>query len=267
MGDEGSVPVAKDIKLNPNRNYGIDFLRILSMLFVVILHILGQGGILKSLEKLSFGYNLAWFVEICAYCSVNCYAIISGFIGYGSRHKYSSIINLYFQTAFYAILATGIFHFMSPEDVGGKYFIRAVLPFAFNSYWYFTAYFCMFFFIPFMNKILEVCDKKQLTGLVVTSTVLFTIIPLISGQDIYHTISGYSALWLSILYMLGGYIRKYELYKKISNAKCIILYFVAVLITFGYRIIIEYLKLTFGFKNINEICWLNIYHLQLYCVQ
>ncbi|MBQ3523981.1 MAG: acyltransferase [Clostridia bacterium] len=242
----------KKIELNPKRNYGIDFLRILSMLFVLLLHILKQGGILSSLDKLSLGYNLAWFIEVCAYCAVNCYALISGFIGYGSKHKYSNIINLYIQTAFYALLATGVFYVISPDEIGEKAFIKAVLPFGFNLYWYFTAYFCMFFFIPFMNKVLETCDKKQLTGLVVFSIIFFSIFPLIFEKDIFFTNNGYSVVWISILYMIGGYIRKYEIYKKISNLKCVVLYFAGVFITFGQKVIVEYVKLKLSGETVNE---------------
>ena len=113
-----------NVKLKPGRNYGIDFLRILSMFFVLLLHILNQGGVIASSEKLSLGYNLSWFIETCAYCAVNCYALISGFIGYKSKHKYSNIINLYIQTAFYALLATGIFYLSAPDEVGEKSFIK-----------------------------------------------------------------------------------------------------------------------------------------------
>ncbi len=240
------------IILNPKRNYGIDFLRILSMFFVLLLHILKQGGILATVEKLSLSYNLAWFVEICAYCAVNCYALISGFIGYNSKQKYSNIINLYIQTAFYAVLATGIFYVMNPDRVGERAFIKAVLPFGFNLYWYFTAYFCMFFFVPFMNKILEVCDFKQLTGLVSAFFIFFSIIPILFKKDLYYTSNGYSVLWISVLYIIGGYIRKYELHKKISNIKCILLYFGAVAVTFGQKVITEYLELILHNKTVNE---------------
>ena len=240
------------VKLNPNRNYGIDFLRILSMLFVLLLHILKHGGILANLEKFSLAYNIAWFVEICAFCAVNCYALISGFFGYSSKQKYSNIINLYFQTAFYAVLATGIFYVMNPDEIGKRAFIKAVFPFGFNVYWYFTAYFCMFFFIPFMNKILEVCDFKQLTGLVSASIIFFSIIPLIFKSDVYFTNNGYTVLWVSVLYIIGGYIRKYELHKKISNIKCILIYFGATLVTFGQKIITEYVKFIVDGKTVNE---------------
>lgn len=240
------------VKLNPNRNYGIDFLRILSMLFVLLLHILKQGGILGNLEKFSLGYNIAWFVEICAYCAVNCYALISGYIGYNSKQKYSNIINLYFQTAFYAVLATGIFYVMNPDEIGEKAFIKAVFPFGFNVYWYFTAYFCMFFFIPFMNKILEVCNKKQLTGLAVALLTFFSVVPLVVKSDLHFTNNGYSVLWISILYIIGGYIRKYDLQNKLSNVKCVLFYFSGVLISFGQKVLVEFLKFKINGETVNE---------------
>lgn len=240
------------IELNPKRNYGIDFLRILSMFFVLLLHILKQGGILASTERLSLGYSFAWFLEVCAYCAVNCYALISGYIGYTSKHKYSNIINLYIQTAFYALLATGIFYCMSPEAVGEKALLKAALPFGFNLYWYFTAYFCMFFFIPYMNKILEVCDKKQLTGLVASLIIFFSIIPLVFKSDVYHTENGYTVLWISALYIIGGYIRKYELDKKISNLKCFLIYCASVLVTFGQKVGTEFLKLKLNGETVSE---------------
>ena len=234
-----------NVNLKPGRNYGIDFLRILSMFFVLLLHILNQGGVIASSEKLSLGYNLSWFIETCAYCAVNCYALISGFIGYKSKHKYSNIINLYIQTAFYALLATGIFYLSAPDEVGEKSFIKAALPFGFNYYWYFTAYLCMFFFIPFMNKALEVCDFKQLTCLVSAIVVFFSVIPFVFKGDPFSTKNGYCVLWISLLYIIGGYIRKYELHKKISNIKCILIYFSAVVLSLGLKLLNDYPKAEF----------------------
>jgi hypothetical protein len=51
------------------------------MLMVVVLHILGQGGVLKTARPLSVEYEIAWFLEILCYCAVNCYALISGYAG------------------------------------------------------------------------------------------------------------------------------------------------------------------------------------------
>ena len=77
------------------RNYGIDLIRIISMYMIVILHVLGQGGILWNLEKLSFRYNISWLLEIFCYCSVTCYALITGYVMNNGKFKYKKIINLW----------------------------------------------------------------------------------------------------------------------------------------------------------------------------
>ena len=46
------------------RNYGIDFLRVISMFMIVILHILGNGGILASVQTGSSTYHASWLMEI-----------------------------------------------------------------------------------------------------------------------------------------------------------------------------------------------------------
>ena len=57
-----------------DRNYGIDSLRIISMIMITMLHIIGHGGILDSEKAFSAKYEIIWFIELLAYCSVNNYA-------------------------------------------------------------------------------------------------------------------------------------------------------------------------------------------------
>ena len=64
-----------------SRNYGIDLLRIISMLGVVFLHVLGHVVIL-SLDLSPVNFSMVWFIEILAYPAVNCFVLISGYIGY-----------------------------------------------------------------------------------------------------------------------------------------------------------------------------------------
>ena len=47
-------------------NWGIDFLRIVSMFMVVCLHMLGRGGILDYAAILSDKYEVVWLLEIAA---------------------------------------------------------------------------------------------------------------------------------------------------------------------------------------------------------
>ena len=234
------------LKVENKRNYGIDFFRMLSMLMVLILHIMGFGGILRSTVVLSTNYEIAWLIYTLAYGAVNCYALISGFVGVDSTYKIHKIITLWVQVVFYTLSITLAFSVFIPEAVeGGMSWIKAALPVLFDQYWYFTAYFCMFFFIPVLNYLLNTLDKKKMEKLLLGIVFLFSIYPTIRGKDIFGTQSGYSMVWLIALYLVGGYIKKYRIADEIKGKKAIFLFFACILVTWGSKIIIEYACLKF----------------------
>ena len=57
------------------------------MFFVVLLHSLGHGGVLKNTIIDSPQYKFAWFLEIFAYCAVDVFALISGYVSYTNKEK------------------------------------------------------------------------------------------------------------------------------------------------------------------------------------
>ena len=192
------------------RNYGIDLLRIVSMMMVVLLHVLGQGGILNGADPLTVKSETAWLLEIGAYSAVNMYAMISGYVGYGRRYKYSGLVYLYFQVLFYTVPTTIVFCIYRPELVDLEGELEPLFPFAYNTYWYFTAYFCLAFFIPFLNMMLERLDRAELKRLLFFLYLVFSILPTLFHEDFPRTGNGYSFLWLAVLYLVGGYIKKYN---------------------------------------------------------
>ena len=95
------------------RNYGIDLLRVLSMFFVVVLHSYGNGGILTNTIENTTQYKIAWFIEIIAYCAVDVFALISGYVCYkqnNNKINFSRFINLWFQVVFYGLIISLIFN-------------------------------------------------------------------------------------------------------------------------------------------------------------
>ena len=64
--------------MSKKKNIGIEIVRILSMYMVMILHILGHGGILKSENIYSFSFISIWFIEIISIVAVNLFGLISG---------------------------------------------------------------------------------------------------------------------------------------------------------------------------------------------
>ena len=86
-----------------SRNYGIDLLRVFSIFLVAILHILGHGGAIGTTTSL-WHFSAIWFLEIFAYPAVNCFVLISGFVGYrGDNYtlRLRNIISMFFTVVFY----------------------------------------------------------------------------------------------------------------------------------------------------------------------
>ena len=197
-----------------NRNLGIDTLRIVAMFSIVTLHIMKHGGILNHAAGSQF--YVIWFLQTVIICSVDCYALISGYVGYSKVQVksicYRKALNLWLQVWF---LSVGLYTAISL--CGGvfsiKEFVKACLPITTNQYWYFTAYAGVFIAAPWINQLINRFTEdelKKFVYVVVYISVLY--IPLVGIlYDPIKVEGGYSALWLVILYIIGALIKKTDL--------------------------------------------------------
>ena len=228
-----------------DRNYGIDLLRIVTMFMIVNLHVFWYGGILRSenLYFLSAKYNIVWILEIICYVAVNCYALISGFVGIESRYKYSNIVLLWLRVVFYSISLYLIGCIFGIVDFNFNTLITFCFPVVNSKYWYFTAYFCLFFFMPILNSALENMEYKLLRNTIILIIIVISVLPFIYSGDIFLTRNGSSFVWLMVLYLIGGFIKKYNLHNKFSNSSMIILFAFCVILELGSACLTSYLDL------------------------
>lgn len=227
------------------RNYGIDLLRIVAMMMVVLLHVINQGGVLNATSENFVNHSIAAFFVAAAYGAVNCYALVSGYVGMSSKTKYANILQLFLQVIFYTLTITTVFYYLRPGTVEKKDIISAFLPVSNESYWYFTAYFGMFFFSPFFNKMLNCLTKKEAKTLVVTIVLILSVFPCIFMKDVFKSEWGYSVIWLSALYILGGCIKIIEPERKIKKLPAFLIFVVSVSITFASTYLSGINKYTF----------------------
>lgn len=228
------------------RNYGIDLLRVVAMYMVVILHVLEQGGILESTQGNIVSDAVSWFMEIGAYCAVNCYALISGFVGFSAkkRYNYARYIELWLQVVFYCVMITLIVAICNPGTIGKGKILSGIMPVTFGYYWYFTAYTGVFLFMPIMNLLLQKMTYKDATKLVLGCIFVFSVYETFAfpfSGDVFKLLGGYSFLWLSILYLIGAYIKQYEVYKEISKKVLLIIGGIFFFFTWGLKILVDYI--------------------------
>ncbi len=235
----------EQLKSNTKRSGSIDLFRTISMLMVVVLHLLGHGGGLKALSTNSANWFILSGIESICIIAVNCFALTTGFLYVGKKIKIKNILNLYFQVLFFSLGIAIVFFALGKQTFSLKTFINFLFPIASKRYWYFSAYFILFLIMPLLNIILEKADKQFLLAILIGGIVLFGayayLISLVFG-DPFTIQNGYSFIWLAILYLFGGTIKKYELYNKLKAKIWLTLYLLSVFLSYGCGLILSALK-------------------------
>ncbi len=228
------------------RNYGIDLLRLVAMFMVVVLHILGQGGVLSAFIPLSGHYEAAWFFEISSFCAVNCYALISGYVGVNARFRYSSIAVLWLRVFFYSILITALFTVFAPHMLDKHAWSHALFPVMKNQYWYFTAYFCLFFLMPVFNSGIRNMTLESAKSLCFGILAVFSVFHLIFPNAKLGVDNGYGVMWISLMYIVGACIGKFGFKRNLSVWQAWAGYWSFVLLTWLSKIVNEYFRISAG---------------------
>ena len=153
------------------------------------------------------------------------------------------MLGLWFQVLFYSLLFTSLFFAFLPESRSIKNLVVAVMPILGKQWWYVSSYFALWVFIPFLNKAIN--SLSQQTYKKVLLLILFAVcfIDCIVTTDAFNLNNGYSAIWLMIVYLFGAYIRKYNIFEKMTSFKCIVGYFSMIILTFVSKIAIRFVTI------------------------
>ena len=145
----------------------IEFLRILSMIMIVISHIslyTNWEGI-SNLSPYSTVRLLGF--DILGPIGAVLFFMIPGFFArdydvdkaiYKSLYKIKSV---WIKTFLYSVCILFICYLLSLTKIGLKKAVVAFFPFSFNEYWFVTAYILLILSSPFINYILFKCSEQQ----------------------------------------------------------------------------------------------------------
>jgi len=212
------------------RNYGIDLLRILSIFMVAVLHVSGHGGILVSVSS-PWDRATAWFLETLAFPAVNCFVLISGFVGYrGEKYtpKLQNILSIFFTVLFYSVSMCALVQLLAPNAVSLQDIKNSFLPLLRGQYWFYSSYLGVYLLSPFLNFFVYKASAKQLY----ISALVVAFISLSSLEADAFTLSyGYSVIWFAFLYLLGAILKKQDVPARITGRTCVLVTAGAFLLT------------------------------------
>lgn len=253
--------IQKNVLKQKQRNYGIDLLRIFSMINVINLHINSKAGIFR-LNSNNIKFKNMWRLETFSYFAVNCFGLISGIVGF-NKYKFSNLIYLWFISTFYSLSNQLYLYFVKRINIKQIFLSLSFLPIFIKFHWYVNAYFIMYLFLPFINFGIASLDKKTFRNIVLFYIIFFSIYYIVSvlfkKPNDHFLLNGYSSSWLIILYIIGSYFGKYIL--KSNNNKINWIFFLINYIGFsflsseifiitGQKFLISYLSPTILFQAI-----------------
>ena len=258
------------MELQREKHYGVELLRILAVFFVLLLHILGVGGVYANTgsnivtTERTANYVLSWTFETAAFCAVDLFALISGFVGLHASFKLKRWMRLWALCVFWGVVTFllfdhGVAFFQGFNDlllkmgldVGptvnrlvpkAKDYRDVVLTIGSKQFWYFNMYTLLFIFLPILNAGLQKLDKKPLA---VTSFVLFfaaSFYRTAVNRDLFVLSNGYSAIWLIILYVVGATAKKYyDDGFRVKKWICLLGYLLSIGVSVGFKFLYDWL--------------------------
>lgn len=221
-----------------SRNYGIDLLRVVSMLSIILLHLLNHGGILDRTYVGGVRSSIIWFIEIAILCAVNCYAITSGYVSYGHKFKVSRTIKLWLQILFFSFGITLLFSLAGWNHKESINIFQSLFPISNYVYWYASAFFALTFFMPVLNLAAQQIDRKT-AKIVFSGLLIFGIIlPSFFAADPFRLLNGCSFAWIAIMWLVGALIKKFDLFSKVKIPIFFLLYIISIVLSYVLRLLI-----------------------------
>ena len=189
------------------RDSNIELLRIVSMLGIVLFHFYYHGDFPISPDF--FLKNLTMQMIGCGgKIGVDIFVLISGYFLVGQRFKPLKILRFLSCTFFWGLailfFAFHILHIPVPEAMIAKS-LSPLKP----EPWFAQAYLYLLFLYPWLNRLISRCGRKGCGILIAVMTVVFYLIPTLTGHQFGGGHIGILLLF-STLYLIGGYLRLYS---------------------------------------------------------
>lgn len=192
------------------RQVGPEVLRCLSMMMVIIMHFLLEGGVLDLCETdMSETTAVAWILEAFSAAAVNIYILISGYFLYESHFKIKRLIRLVIQVWFYSF-AIGILCIKLGlvEQGDSELFLKLLFPITNRHYWFVTEYIKLYLILPCVGIAVHKMTEQTLKRILIMYFILFCLFKSLFPFHMADDRKGYDWLWFVFIFFIAAYIKK-----------------------------------------------------------
>ena len=224
MGNNNTPPSPN---IESGRNVNFEILRSLSMLFIVMLHYLKSVGDVLSFDISTgaglFNYIASTFLFILFSTAVPCFVMITGFFLVNKTEFNIKRIEKTWLRAFFIVFAIYGVAYLYDHNVEHLKDVFSVLYMGFRegvSLWFVDYYLGLIFISPFLAILVRNLSKRQYQLLLVVMIFINITVFGRFGTALGVVNNGYSLQYFVLLFLVGGYIRLYNPFKKENH--CII---------------------------------------------
>lgn len=189
--------------INSSRNSSIELLRIVAMLFIIASHS-SVHGCFPDARIIPFYNRVLLNCLTLGNIGVSIFVLISGYFLCSKKISVESIKKLHIQVIFYSFVGL-LVALAFNIDVSIKDILKTCFPTIYRSYWFFTVYFILIIFTPYINIFLKNINRIQFLYCLAIMFLLWIIIPTFMKSTMY----GDRISWFIMLYMFGAYIKIY----------------------------------------------------------
>ncbi len=190
------------------RDSNMELLRLVAMLLVMIVHASYRAlpkPTPESIAAAPVSLFLQITVESFTVVGVNVFVMLSGW--YGIRLRWSRLLELFFQVAFFAVLCIGLYYALNGTVPQGP--LLSVLMLHEGDYWFVKTYLALYLLSPVLNAFVQTATQRQMA---------VTVLSLFAFQWIYGWVfeatswlrAGYSLPSFVCLYLLARYLNVYR---------------------------------------------------------
>lgn len=192
------------------KNNSIEFMRIFSMLCIVLFHFTDHGRIILD-HNLHFGLN--WIIMAIARIGGglgNCvFVLITGYLLIVKAFSFRRVIFLWLEVLFYSILTALFLYLIGYKTPTNS---QIFFPIINNTYWFVSSYIILLFISPILNKLIKISNRRYVILYILLITVVWSILPTYFHQNWMRGINNIEIFIL--LYCIGGLIRLYPIQNK-----------------------------------------------------
>ena len=238
------------------RNSNFELLRIVSMVLIILYHIIYHGHVIElcATEELK---NLFKIIEILTLVHVNSFVLLSGYYQWNKRFKQSKVWKIINASWFYRVIIVFIFMTLGLISIDKLTLFKDIFPLEFANNWFIKYYILLYLISPLLNAAIKTMSQKTHKRILLILFIMFCFMPWITRSQTFDN-NGYTLYQFIYLYLIGGYLNKYNSFENSTIGQKSNLIKRSVLITIiSVCVLSNFLLYHFSFKYTGPNAFLN----------